>query len=123
MSGKRPKDELGRDGERAAAQHLKSQGLRLITRNFSTGNGEIDIIASDGDTLCFVEVKTRASGDFAPPHAAVDRKKQMRMRSAATAYLTAKRLHNKLCRFDVVSLVPDPAHKSGWAIEHIRDAF
>lgn len=123
MSAKRRQDILGTDGERAAAQHLKSQGYRLITRNFSTRNGEIDIIASDGETLCFVEVKTRASGDFVPPHAAVNWKKQMRMRSAATAYLTAKRLHNKLCRFDVVSLVPDPARKSGWAIEHIRDAF
>lgn len=123
MSAKRPQDVLGADGERAAAQHLKSQGYRLITRNFSTRAGEIDIIASDGDTLCFIEVKTRASGEFAPPHAAVNRKKQMRMRSAATAYLTAKRLHNKLCRFDVVSLVPDPTQKSGWAIEHICDAF
>ena len=123
MSAKRPQDALGADGERAAAKHLRSQGYRLITRNFSTRAGEIDIIASDGDTLCFVEVKTRSSGEFAPPHAAVNRKKQMRMRSAATAYLTAKRLHNKLCRFDVVSLVPDPTHKSGWAIEHICDAF
>jgi putative endonuclease len=123
VTAQQPRETLGSDGERAAMRHLKSQGYRLIARNFSTRHGEIDIIAADGETLCFIEVKTRARSDFAPPHAAVNRKKQMRMRAAATAYLTTQRLHNKLCRFDVLSLVPDPARKSGWAVEHLRDAF
>lgn len=123
MRTTRPQKALGDAAEKAAARHLKSQGYRLITRNFSTTSGEIDIIAADGDTLCFIEVKARASGNFGPPHAAVNRRKQGRMRAAATAYLTVKQLHNKLCRFDVLSLVPDPAGKRGWSIELIRDAF
>jgi putative endonuclease len=114
---------LGAAGERAAARFLRRQGYRLLERNFSTAVGEIDIIAGDGETLCFVEVKTRASGEFAPPHASVGRRKQSRMRAAASAYLAAKGLHDRLCRFDVVSLVPAPDAKPEWEIELLRDAF
>jgi putative endonuclease len=114
---------LGAAAERAAARYLKAQGYRVLTRNYSTRGGEIDIIAADGDTLCFVEVKARASGDLTPPHAAVNRTKQARLRAAASAYLTAKRLHNRVCRFDVLSLVPDPRQASGWHVELLRDAF
>jgi len=119
----RPRQALGSAGEKTAARFLKTQGYRLLARNFSTPHGEIDIIAAEGDTLCFIEVKTRARRDAAPPHAAVDRRKQRRIRAAATAYLTANRLHDRLCRFDVLSLVPDPDQRSGWAIELLRDAF
>ncbi len=118
-----PRKALGNAAERAAAAFLKAHGYAVLARNFSTQAGEIDIIAADGDTLCFVEVKSRTSEDFAPPHSAVDRQKQTRMRKAAYAYLVLKRLHDRLCRFDVLSLVPDPEQKSGWNIQLLRDAF
>ena len=123
MTPARSKQALGAAGEKAAARFLRTQGYRLLTRNFSTPHGEVDIIAADGDTLCFIEVKTRASGDAPPPHTAVTPTKQRRLRAAATAYLTAKRLHNRLCRFDVLSLVPEPNQKTGWAVDVLQDAF
>ena len=114
---------MGAAAEDAAALFLKSAGYRILARNFSTKSGEIDIIAADGDAICFVEVKARTKKNFAPPYAAVNRRKQDRIRSTASAFLAAKRLTNKLCRFDVVSLVPAPEQKSGWQIELLRNAF
>jgi len=114
---------LGNAAEQAAALFLKSVGYTILDRNFSTRSGELDIIALDGKMLCFVEVRSRAGTDGAPPHATVNRAKQARVRTAASAYLAARRLHNPLCRFDVVSAVPDPAEKSGWSLRLFRDAF
>ncbi len=119
----RPRKKLGDAAERAAERFLKAHNYTILARNFSTPMGEIDIIAADGDTLCFVEVKSRTSDEFASPYASVGPAKQTRIRAAASAYLGRKRLPNKLCRFDVVSLVPDQAQKPGWNIELLQDAF
>jgi putative endonuclease len=114
---------LGAAAEKAAARFLKSQGYSILARNVSTRLGEIDIIAAEGETLCFVEVKSRSDRDFAPPHESVSPGKQRRIRAAATTYLATKRLQNRLCRFDVVSMVPATDQPSRWEIELIRDAF
>ena len=114
---------LGAAAEKAAARFLKSQGWSILAQNVSTRLGEIDIIAAEGETLCFVEVKSRSDRDFAPPHDSVSPGKQQRIRAAATTYLAARRLQNRLCRFDVVSMVPDADRPSGWDIELMRDAF
>lgn len=113
----------GGAAEKAAARFLKSSGYTLLARNFSTSTAEIDIIAAEGDLLCFVEVRSRATGEFLAPHESVNRRKQAKIRTAASRYLAARRLQNALCRFDVVSLVADPGEKSGWHIELFRDAF
>jgi putative endonuclease len=118
-----PRHKLGRAAEDVAARYLRKAGLRVLNRNVSTRRGEVDIIAADGEVLCFVEVKCRESTDFAPPMANVTRGKQARIRAAARAYLAARRLQDRLCRFDVVSVTPDPEARSGWHVEHIRDAF
>lgn len=123
MKSARSRKALGDAAEEAAARFLRSQGYTIITRNFSTRSGEVDIIAADGETLCFVEVRSRAGDDTAPPYTSVGRTKQARVRAAASAYVARMRLQNKLCRFDVLSLVPDAGQKSGWEIQLLRDAF
>lgn len=74
---------LGRRGERAAEKYLRRHGYRIVTRNFRAAGAEIDLIAMDGDTLVFVEVKTRRNRAAGAPEEAVDARKQSRMRRAA----------------------------------------
>lgn len=106
---------LGRRGEALAALHLEGAGYRLVAANFTLPVGrnlrgalrhaEIDLIAYDGATLCFIEVKTRASDWFAPPEANVDLRKQRQVARAARAYRRLFNLTNAPYRYDVVSVV------------------
>ena len=96
---------LGKAGEDAAAVYLKGKGCRILKRNFKCRLGEVDIIACDGATICFVEVKTRSSEDFGVPQEAVSRKKQAQISKAALYYLKTKKLFEKSARFDVVSVL------------------
>ena len=88
------KGTLGQTGEEAAAAFLTQQGYRIIEQNFSNQLGEIDIIAYDGDTLCFVEVKTRNSDLFGSAFEAVTPAKQKKIGRVALSYLTYKGLSN-----------------------------
>jgi putative endonuclease len=111
---------LGSRGERAAARYLRGQGLRVLARNVRAGGGELDLIARDGDTLVFVEVKTRRGGD---PAEAVTPAKQATLTRAALAFLKRHRLLEQRCRFDVVAIVWDDARPGRPRIQHLRDAF
>ncbi len=113
-------NDVGRQGEQAAAKWLKKQGYRLITANYRCRYGEIDIIAQDGDTLVFVEVKTRAAGGLAAGREAVTRSKQAKLRATAQLYL--QRLPDATpARFDVLEVTMNP---DGTArIEQVKDAF
>ncbi len=109
---------LGRRGEALAADHLRHAGYRLVASNFKlpVGRGlrgalvhaEIDIIGYDGATLCFIEVKTRASDWFAAPESNVDLRKQRQVTRAARAYRRAMGLTGAAYRYDVVSVVLEP---------------
>jgi len=99
---------FGRRGETEAYFHLKRLGYRVVATNFRVpqDRGEIDLIAWDGDILCFIEVKTRSDDSFAPPSTAVTRDKQRHILSVARRYL--RRLPGERrpsCRFDIVSIV------------------
>jgi putative endonuclease len=99
--------QTGGRGETEAYLFLRSQGYKIVATNFRApqDHGEIDLIAWDGDTLCFVEVKTRIGEGLLPPEAAVDAAKRSHIRSVARSYL--RRLHGEQsppCRFDVVSV-------------------
>ena len=110
---------LGNEGERAAARHLRRRGLRIITRGYRTSRGEIDLIARDGNTLVFVEVKTRRAG---VPAEAVTLEKQRRLTLAALHFLKRFDLLEQRTRFDVVAVVwPDGRRPP--TIEHITHAF
>jgi putative endonuclease len=107
--------ELGKLGEAYAAAYLEQLGYRLVAANFTIPvgrnlrgaviNSEIDLIAYDGATLCFLEVKTRASDWFAPPQVNVDRRKQRQIARAARAYRRMLALENEAYRYDVITVV------------------
>ena len=110
---------LGDRGERAAARFLRRRGMRVLTRGYRTRSGEIDLIARDGETLVFVEVKSRQWG---VPAEAVDLGKQRRITNAAMQFLRKHRLLDVRCRFDIVAIVwPDGRGEP--SIDHIADAF
>lgn len=96
--------DLGRKGEEEAARLLKDNGYKILFRNYKTKLGEIDIIAKDKDTLCFVEVKTRRSDRLGGPFAAVTIDKQVQIAKAAVAFLKERNLLDEKARFDVVSV-------------------
>ena len=102
--------------EHIAARFLTMQGYRIIESNYRVRDAEIDIIARDGDTLCFVEVKYRKNLVFGYPAEAVDRHKRMKLTEAAKFYTADKHLHNTRLRFDVVEIVGD-------RIRVLRDTF
>ena len=134
-----PHFELGRRGEALAIEHLERAGYRIVAANFSVPIGrntrdvlihaEIDVVAYDGPTLCFVEVKTRASGEFALPQVNVDLRKQRQIARAARGYRRMLGLMSAPYRYDVVTvLLPTETeagsqvelHKNFWTDEKLR---
>lgn len=111
---------LGERGEAAAARFLEGRGLRVLARNWRFRQWELDMVCREGDTLVFVEVKTRGPGSLAAPADAVDFRKQARLGKAAAQYLSKNSLWDKPCRFDLVSVL---VTERGEEIEHVRDAF
>ncbi|MBO2515801.1 MAG: YraN family protein [Clostridiales bacterium] len=93
----------GLRGEALAAKYLKKQGLKILEKRFRYGAGEIDIIALDGDTVCFEEVKYRPDGTLGSGKLAVDQNKRRRMRSAAEGYL--KTHPAEKVRYDIVEIM------------------
>lgn len=113
-------DPLGRRGESVAARHLRDQGLKIIDRNFRCKQGEIDIVARDGQTIVFVEVKTRSDSNHAPERQ-VNRFKQGQIAAAAKRYLGRYGTPTPPARFDVVAVVWEQGGRP--TIRHIIDAF
>jgi putative endonuclease len=125
--------ELGRHGEELAAAFLMQIGFQIVASNFTIPVGrnrndavvkvEIDLVAYEGPTLCFVEVKTRASDWFAAPAANVDLRKQRQIVRAAHAYCRMFGLSKTACRYDVVSIVLPTAKEGrrGLKIELLRN--
>lgn len=122
LAGKSSRKPLGARGEDAAVRFLKRLGYRIVARGYDSPLGELDIIAVDGRTVVFVEVKTRASTDAGHPADAIDDHKQRRMTQSALAYLKSKRLLDYPARFDVVA-VTWPTDSRRPRIEHFKDAF
>lgn len=112
---------LGRRGEEAAARWLEARGMRILARCFRVRGGEIDLVARDGSTLVFVEVKSRSGLSFGRPSEAVDRRKRVRLVRAAALYLLAHGGDERPCRFDVIEVVADPTGRL--SVRHLRDAF
>lgn len=114
---------FGRTGEDAAADYLGRCKYRVVERGFRLFRGEIDIIAYDGLTLVFIEVKTRRQEDFGLPEEAVNAAKQRQIRKVAEGYLMVKNLPESRtpCRFDVLSVIPDDVR--GFQVRHIKNAF
>jgi putative endonuclease len=113
---------LGERGEAAAARYLRGLGYRIVGRGVRTRLGEIDLVAVDGRTVVFVEVKTRRSDQQGHPSEAVDLAKQRRLTRLATAYLKRRCLLHCAARFDIVA-VTWPQGCGRPRIEHFRNAF
>lgn len=113
---------LGVRGERAAARYLKRQGYIIVGRGVRDRIGEIDLVAVDGKTLVFVEVKTRASHEQGHPAEAVDKDKQRQLTRVALGYLRRHDLLEYRARFDVVAITWPPGQKKP-DIQHIQNAF
>ena len=117
----REREELGRKGEKIARRFLRRRGYRMRALNYSCPYGEIDIIAQDGKTIAFVEVRTLSSGEYGPPFGTVRYAKRRRATRAARHYLYKYNLTDRDWRFDFVGvIVPE---KGPPEIELIRDAF
>lgn len=115
---------FGDRGERLAVRHLKKSGLKIVARNYRNRFGEIDIIALDGQTIVFVEVKTRKSNAAGSPLEAVDESKQSKVIQVAQAYLKERRLYEYSVRFDVIGIVWNEAEKESKPdLTHVRHAF
>jgi putative endonuclease len=117
-----PTRALGQAGERAAARFLERRGLVILAKNLRSRLGEIDLLARDGSTLVFVEVKARRGAPGDPPEAAVDARKRLRLMRLALGYLAARRLGERPCRFDVVGVSLDEDGRVT-GIRHLAHAF
>ena len=112
---------LGELGEAIAVTFLKGEGFAIVERNFRCVCGEVDIVAREGRTIVFVEVKCRNNQLFGPPQLAVTPFKHRQISKAALVWLSQRRLLERPARFDVVAIVLHDRELP--KIEHIRDAF
>ena len=112
--------KFAKSAESRAREFLKNSGYRILSQNFRTKLGEIDIVARDKDTICFVEVKARHSDRFGLPQEAVSFIKQRQIAKAALTFLKDNDLLDKKARFDVVSVMLASEKPK---IELIKDAF
>lgn len=110
------KRDSGATGESVACEALMRAGLTILARNYRRSTGEIDIIAREGRTLAFVEVKKRSSLRFGRPAEAVNRAKQLHILRTAMLYLAEHGLDDVPVRFDVVEVLPN-------GVRHLRSAF
>lgn len=113
--------ELGERGENLAARHLQDKGYKILLRNFRTEAGEIDIIAREGKTLVFVEVKTREDDARVDPDAQVDEAKMQQVIRVAKVYLSRYGVPQPPYRFDVVGIVWPLNVKP--RVKHFENAF
>ena len=113
---------LGQQGEAAAARYLRKQSYTIVARSDRSRFGELDLVAVDGRTVVFVEVKTRRSHEAGHPAEAVGPDKQRRITRAALGFLKAHGLLEHSARFDVLAITW-PKSVRHPTIEHYRDAF
>lgn len=113
---------LGERGERAAARFLRRKRYHIVARRHRLRFGEFDLIAVDGKTIVFVEVKTRRADQLGRPAEAVDLNRQRRMTRAALAFLKSHGLLEFASRFDVVEVIW-PAEARRPTIRHLENAF
>ena len=112
---------VGERGESIAEAYLLGRGFTILEKNYRGKTGEIDIVAREGDTIVFVEVKARRNLAYGPPQLAVTPFKQRQISRTALTWLAHHRKPNAIARFDVIAiLVPDHEVPQ---IEHIRNAF
>lgn len=122
MAGKWFGKLLGDQGERTAVRFLKQQGYSILARQYRTDLGEIDIIALDGETIVFVEVKTRKNNSKGEPFEAVTQQKQSQLTRLASSFLKKQQRLTHPARFDIISILW-LSEQSTPEIQHFQNAF
>lgn len=117
------KKKIGTKGEEAASGYLEFKGYRIVERNFYVKQGEIDIIAFDGEALCFIEVKTKTTKDFGKAEEWVDARKQRQIARVAGVYLLGMTAEPAAMRFDVVAVTLDDDRDCVDSVKLLKDAF
>ena len=112
---------VGNRGEELATAFLERNGFAIIERNFRCKGGEVDIVASEGKTLVFVEVKSRKTMTYGVPQLAVTPFKQRQISKAALTWLARNYRHDSPARFDVIAILLSSDHQH--QVEHIKNAF
>lgn len=115
------RDRVGKWGEELASKFLANKGYLILTKNFRTKFGEIDIVCRDGNTLVFVEVKTRSGTKFGAPEESVTRDKQEKLRLAAEYFLLTKKPRGAPWRIDMIGIKIDEDSRKA-KINHIKNA-
>src|SRR5919202_1195203 len=114
------RQQLGKSGEDLACRELERRGYAILARRYRRKGGEVDIVARDGPTLVFIEVKARDGSSFGEPPEAVTALKRLRMARLATDYIMRQHLREGPCRFDVVSIQFDGGRP---VVEIFQNAF
>lgn len=112
--------DIGKFGEEKACSFLKNQGYWILCTNFTTNQGEIDIIARDKDEYVFIEVKTRMSKKFGNPVEAVNKEKMKHILRTSKFYIYVNKLENKCIRYDIVEVY---IGEKNLFINHIKNVF
>ena len=112
---------LASEGEELAAEHLARAGYRIVARNVRADGVEIDLVATRGSLVVFVEVKTRSGRGFGAPEEAVDARKCARLVRGARAWLHVHAPRHARARFDVICVEPD--HDGTLCVRHLPSAF
>ena len=110
--------DLGRQAEDRAAEYLRTLGYKILDLRWACPLGELDIVASDGETMVFVEVRARSSSAYGSPAETVTKSKQAKVIKAALCYIKAKALKPEAVRFDVIGFAGAAGEP-----EHIPNAF
>ncbi|MEW6182579.1 MAG: YraN family protein [Bacillota bacterium] len=115
--------QLGEFAEKLAADLLRRKGYRIVVQNYRCRYGEIDIIALDGQTLVFIEVRAKGSTGFGKPQESIGYQKRKKLREVARYYLTSEVQKGSSCRFDAVAVQFETGSLKVRELEHIVDAF
>lgn len=114
------KKELGQRAEDLACEYLLRQGLMVLERNFYIRGGELDIVAMEGETIVFVEVRSKSKGNYGLPEETISEKKRQFLYRAAEQYLIKQEYTDKNCRFDVISVL---FQERKTVVKWFKDAF
>jgi putative endonuclease len=113
--------QQGLAGEEIAERYLVQHGYEIVERNFRSQQGEIDLVAREGDDLVFVEVKNYSARSYGTPLSAVNQSKRRSIIHAARTFIYRKRVVDTNCRFDVITIYRQP--DGSRAIELYQNAF
>jgi len=115
------KSNLGKEGEAIAIKFLQKRGYKIIKKNYRNRLGEIDIVAKDNQTICFIEVKLRKSMEMGMPLEAINKAKQKKISQVALLYVQENNLEDEDARFDAVSILGQD--EGSYEMELITNAF